>query len=365
MNKPFILYGWHLSYFSGKARCYLQYKNIPFVDEAVNMPTLMLRIKHKTGAVVMPVLVTPEGRWIQDTSEIVDGMEARFPQSSVHPTTPVQRFASYLMEAWGDEWWVPIAMHTRWNYPENYPLFEQEAGDALLPRFPGFIKRRAVARVADTLRGMLPTVGIKPAQYTTMEQWTHDMLDVLDAHFAVSPFLFGDRPALGDFGLVGTMYGHLGRDPWPRRELVAPRPHLRAWIDRMATLKPHTQTRFLADDRIAPTLEPVFRRIFTEFIPMLEGINSEVRAKLPSLKPGRALPRALGEIEFPMGAQRFRRAALPYTLWMAQRTLDCYRAMPAVEQQQVRDWLIPLGGERLLALDIPRLRRVALRVAPV
>ncbi|MBK6559244.1 MAG: hypothetical protein IPG16_19255 [Comamonadaceae bacterium] len=37
------------------------------------------------------------------------------------------------MEAWGDEWWIPMAMHTRWTYPENYALFEREAGSALLP----------------------------------------------------------------------------------------------------------------------------------------------------------------------------------------------------------------------------------------
>ncbi|MBK6559245.1 MAG: glutathione S-transferase C-terminal domain-containing protein [Comamonadaceae bacterium] len=42
------------------------------------------------------------------------------------------------------------------------------------------------------------------------------MLDLLDAHFAQHRFLFGERPTLGDFGLVGSMYGHLGRDPGRR-----------------------------------------------------------------------------------------------------------------------------------------------------
>ena len=65
-----------------------------------------------------------------------------------------------------------------------------------------------------------------------------------------------------------------------------------------------------------------------------------------------------------MGAGRFRRSALPYTLWMAQRALDVYRAMPPAEQAQVRAWLSSLGGERLLALDIPRLRLQGLRVLP-
>ncbi|MBK7684993.1 MAG: glutathione S-transferase family protein [Rhodocyclaceae bacterium] len=363
-NPAYTLYGWHLSYFTGKVLCYLNYKQIPFVHREVDMTTLMWRIKRKVGAVVMPVMVTPEQQWIDDSSRIIDYLEQRFPGASVVPTTPVQRFASYLMEAWGDEWWVPIAMHTRWTYPENYVLFEREAGGALLPNFPAFVQRRAVAKVAATLRGMLHTVGVRAEQFAVMDQWTSAMLDLLEQHFAQHSFLFGERPTLGDFGLVGTMYGHLGRDPWPARELIAPRPHLRAWISRMANAPSHSKAELLADDLIADTLAPVFRAIFAEFIPLLEGINHQVKAALPPLQAGRALPRGLADVEVPMGAGRFRRKALPYTLWMAQRTLDVYRQMPADEQQSVRDWLTPLGGASLLALDIPRLKLHGLRVTP-
>ena len=49
---------------------------------------------------------------------------------------------------------------------------------------------------------------------------------------------------------------------------------------------------------------------------------------------------------------------------MAQRALDVYRAMNTGEQAQVQAWLSSLGGERLLALDIPRLRLRGLRVMP-
>jgi hypothetical protein len=49
---------------------------------------------------------------------------------------------------------------------------------------------------------------------------------------------------------------------------------------------------------------------------------------------------------------------------MAQRALDVYRAMPPAERAQVQAWLSSLGGERLLALDIPRLRLRGLRVLP-
>jgi len=367
LSDAYTLYGWHLSYFTGKALCYLRYKQVPHQLKAVDMVTLMWRIQRKTGAAVMPVLVTPQGEWINDSSRIIDHVEARVPGPSIHPATPVQRFASYLMEAWGDEWWIPLAMHTRWTYPENYALFEREAGSALLPLLPGFALRRAVKRVATTLRGRLPAVGVRPEQFAVMDRWMAGMLDLLDGHFAQHRFLFGDRPTLGDFGLVGSMYGHLGRDPWPARELVAPRPHLRAWIARMASPEQSSVTpsapALLARDQIPATLTPVFQAMAREFVPLLEGIHEQVRAKLADWPPGQLLPRRLDDVEVPMGAGRFRRAALPYSLWMAQRTLDIYRGMNPVEQQQVGGWLASIGGEQLLALDIPRLRLHGVRVA--
>jgi len=362
-----LLYGWHLSYFTGKALCYLRYKQTVFVHKPVDMLTLMWRIKNKTGAAVMPVLRTPQGEWIHDSSRIIDYIEAQSTGPSVHPATPVQRFASYWMEAWGDEWWVPMAMHTRWTYPENYALFEREAGDALLPWLPGFAKKTAVKVVANKLRGMLHSVGVRPSQLGVMDAWMDPMLDLLDRHFSEHRFLFGDRPMLGDFGLVGTMYGHLARDPWPARELVAKRPHLRAWTERMAAPEhaqmPAGAQGLLPNDEIAPTLEPVFQAIAREFLPLLEGILAQLQKLRLDWPEGKPLPRRLADVEVPMGQGRFIRAALPYSLWMAQRTLDAFARMSPLEQAQVRQWLRKLGGERLLDLDLPRLSIHGVRVA--
>jgi glutathione S-transferase len=365
MQKKITLYGWHLSYFTGKVLCYLRYKGIPFIDQPVNAYTLMRRIKKETGEMVMPVITLPDGEWIQDSTIIIERLEAQFPHRPVTPTTPVQQFAASLMEAWGDEWWVPIAMHTRWSYSENYALFEHDAGRALLPYFPAFLQRRIVARVANKLRGMLHSVGVRPAQFALMNQWTEDMLDLFETHFQQHDFLFGGHPCIGDFGLVGTMYGHLGRDPWPARELIAPRPALQAWLHRMSHPDAVSAPALLENDRIAPTLAPVFKAIFHEFLPMLEGINQQIKAALPTLPAGKALARVMADVASPMGSGTFSRCGLPYTLWMAQRTLDLYHAMSAQEQEAVKDWLKEVGGMAFLTLDIPRLRRSGLRVVPV
>lgn len=361
--KTFTLFGWHLSYFAGKLRCYMRYKRIPFTDQPVSLFVLAVLGRIKTGVVVMPTLRLPEGNWMQDTSVIIDYLEERFPDYPVIPTTPVQRFTAYLLEAWGDEWWIPIAMHTRWTYPENFALFERDAGSALLPYFPRFMQNKAAGMIADKLRRMCLRVGIRPAQFKIMDAWTENMLDLLEAHFAQHAFLLGERPTLADFGLVGTMYGHLGRDPWPARELIAPRPHLRNWIDRMAEPPPHNPSAaLLPDDALAPTLMPILEAICSEFLPMLEGTSVLVRQLQANWPAGKPLPRGLRDVEFNMGNSKFKRNALPYMLWMAQRVRDVVRDMPPADQETIQALLQSIGGERLLTFNVPRLRRHGVRV---
>ncbi len=365
VTKPFILYGWHLSYYSGKVRCYLRHKQIPFVDTPVDFFTLMMRVKRRTGAVVMPVVVTPQGEWLQDSSAIIDELERRFPERSMIPSTPVRRFAAYLLETWGDEWWIPVAMHTRWSYPENYALFERDGGTALLPHWPKFLRDRAVATAANSMRGYLSRVGIVPAQTPLLERWTTEMLDRLEAHFTTHKFLLGEVPTIADFGLIGAMYGHLGRDPWPKRELIDPRTALRAWIDRMAEPDASEASSTDGADDVPASLAPVFRSMAGEFLPMIEATLEALNRHINSgaCDANGVLPRGLDPISYPLGPGQYTRTAVPFMLWKVQRLNAVYRAMSANEQGAVRRWLDTFDCARLLDLPIPRLRRVALRVA--
>lgn len=363
MRQTYTLYGWHLSYFTGKALCYLRYKQVDHVIKAVNLFTLTRTIKKKTGAAVMPVLKTPSGEWIQDTSEIIDYIESLHHMNPVTPNTPVQEFASMLLEAWGDEWWVPIAMHTRWNYPENFVLFEQDAGKALLPWAPRFLQNKAAQRPAKMLRGMLPFVGIVPEQYNTMNGWTVHMLDALNRHFEQFPFLLGERPSLGDFGLVGTMYGHLGRDPWPKRELIEPRIHLNAWLERMKNPAVHADKLLLGNDEIPASLDPIFKSVFEEFIPMVAQVGELATQYAQQNGLNQRLPRRIGEVTTTMGGKPFKRGALPYMIWMMQRALDCYAHMADSDKHDVRTWLKQHNAEHILRLNLPRVERRALTVA--
>ncbi len=363
MTSPYLHYGWELSFFSGKSRSYLKYKGVPFNDIKVNMRTLLKTIPSQVGATVMPVIKTPQGEWLQDTSEIIDYFEERFPSKPVIPTDPLLRFASKLFEAWADEWWIPIAMHTRWTYPENHVQFRTEAGDALLPYFPRFIKNKVGQQIADKMQGFLPRVGVVPDQVQMMNDWTYKALDLFEDHFSQHRYLLGNKPSLMDFALMGPLYGHLSHDPWPAREMIAPRPNVKRWIDAMAEPK---STGSTSDDQsltdIPETLKPIFQMIFSEFMPMVLAIAEHVKDTSTSMAQGDTFERMLGKIKFPMGKETFSRNAIPFTMWMIQRLLDDMAKMDAKDQDAVKTWVEQFGGGALFALKLPRLGRKDLRV---
>jgi hypothetical protein len=212
------------------------------------------------------------------------------------------------------------------------------------------------------MRNHLPRLGITPAQIPLLDRFAQIQLDALDGHFAQHRFLFGDRPSLGDYGMIAPLYAHLGRDPWPKRELIDPRRHLSAWIRRM--MEPDDEPgEFQAEDRVPDTLTVALRSIFDEMVPFLAACGNELR-KTPvvAADAGKA-PRFLGEIGHPLAGGTYRRPGFSYPVWMAQRMLDAFAATSAADRAAVRTWLASVDGTAVLELDLPRVRRVGLAAA--
>jgi len=327
-----------------------------------NLYTFFVTFPRRVGAAAMPVITTPEGEWIGDTSAIIDNLERRHPDFSVVPDTPILRFAAYLFEIWGDEFWLPVAMNTRWRHPENFPLFQHDAGTQALPGFPRFLQNLMGTRLANKMRAHLPRLGIAPETDALIGQWTRSHLDALERHFSTLPFLLGTRPSLADYGMIAPLYAHLARDPWSFKNLIEPRRHLHAWIKRMNRPLENLGS-YNAEDRLPETLDLAVSSMFGEMLPYLEGILMELRQATPKVRKGQPFPRFLGDVTYPCGVKTHHRIAMPYTLWMAQRALDVLAAMPPHESDRVREWLKTHGGEGFLTLNIPRLRRAGLSVA--
>lgn len=362
MATCFTFYAWELSWYSGKIRPYLRYKGIPYTEVAPDLLTFYRTMPKRCGASGVPVVVTPEGEWINDSSCIIERMEARLPAPSVIPFAPRQRFVSSLLEMWFDEFWLPTGVYTRWGFPEHYPKWEREIGSNFAPCLPRFLQNRVAAIPKKYMEQVNRDVGATPEQIPLIERWTVTHLDALDAHFAQYPYLLGDRPCVADFALSGPVWGHFLFDERSLRELLEPRKNLHAWVKRLD--KPAAPgADFLGGDQIPETLTLALRSVFEEMLPYLKGCLRDVHQFIAAQSSEERIPRFGPLVSHPFADGQYNRVTLPYTLWMAQRTLDTLSNMAPADAAKVREWIIAAGGAEFLSLNIPRMRRVGYQVA--
>ena len=326
-DQSYTMYGAEFSLYSGKLRSYLRKKGIPFIEKSPSVITYRRFIEPRTGVRFIPVLHTPENEVLQDTTAIIDALEPRFPEHGVYPAGPAQRLAALLLELYGDEWLLIPAMHYRWNFPDaNQPFIFEEFGSMAFPWFPKFVRRALGRKIGGRFQRFVPDLGITETTIPAIEKSYAGLLAELEAHFGKYDFLFGERPSIGDFGLIGPMYAHLYRDPYPGKLMRETAPSVAAWVERMQSPAP-AGGDFLADDEIPATLWPVLERIAREQVPVLVDTEWKLGEWRRDHPDEARVPRVLGEHPFEIEGSVGKRAVLPHSLWRWQRPRDYYHAL--------------------------------------
>ena len=252
----FIVIGSEESPYSVKVRSYFRYKGIAH-EWRERGQAQELFAKHARLPLI-PLVVTPEDTGIQDSTPIIEAMEARFPTRGIHPPDATARFVSALIEEFGDEWGNKWMFHMRWAREVDQV--------AVSRRFAA--KAEDVEAAAKGIRErMVPRTWFVGANETTapqIEQSLADALPLIDAHLSSRPYLFGARPAFADFGLWGQIY-ECGRDP-TAGALVKQHTNVVAWVGRM--LEPQAQGEFEDWSALKDTLAPLLRdQVAAMFLP--------------------------------------------------------------------------------------------------
>ena len=355
MVEKYRLYGAPLSYYSGKARAYLRYKGIDFEEVLTTPEVYKSVVVGRTGVAMIPVLVSPDDIAVQDTSEIIDFLEERFPEPPVYPAGPRQGLAARLLELYGDEWLVIPAMHYRWAY--NFDFVIREFGKVRAPDATPEEQSAIGEEASKFFRGSLPFLGVTEKSAPAIEASYEALLKDLDRHFGVYDFLFGSRPSIGDFGLFGPLYAHLYRDPWSGDLMKRIAPNVARWVERLNDPTPKSGD-FLADDEVPETLDPVFARMFGEQFPVLHKTVAAVSDWIDE-HPGEEVPRSVGFLSFGLedktGARvEEQRAIISFNQWMLQRPLNFYQSLKEDEKAQADKLLKRLGGFDAMQLTIRR-----------
>lgn len=253
MADRYRIFGAEMSPYSVKVRAYFRYKGIPHQWILRNGDSQAEFEKHARMPII-PLVVTPEGTGIQDSTPIIDQMEALYPEPSIHPVDTVARFISALIEEFGDEWGNKWMFHYRWTREVDQIA---SAGRIARMRAPEANEEQHEALVMQVRRHMVERVwfvGSNELTATQIETGFRDMLGLLDSHLESRPYLFGSRPAFGDFGLWGQLY-ELWTDPTAGALIEGRAPRVLDWIQRM--LWPRIEGPFESWTTLQPTLMPI------------------------------------------------------------------------------------------------------------
>jgi glutathione S-transferase len=352
MAVDYILYGAAHSLYTGKARAYLRYKGLNFDERAATRDIYRDIIRPKVGAPIIPVLATAQGDYIQDTTDIIDFLEARHPQAPVYPAAPVQRLVALLLELHGDEWLVIPAMHYRWSVIDQQREFIMaEFGRLSVPDASYDEQLEAGEKISRPFSGMVPALGITPATIPGIEAAYLQLLDQLNDHFARYEYLLGSRPSIGDYGFMGPLYAHLGRDPVPLALMQQRAPHVYAWVQRMNNPQP-LSGEFLPEDEIPASLLPVLSTLCKDQLPDVLDVIAHNSAWLEA-NPGGSIPRFLGMHGFTSGSATGERVISSYAQWMFQRPWLAYHSLTGADRHAADRLLDSVGGRAALNTAIP------------
>ncbi|WP_337185983.1 glutathione S-transferase N-terminal domain-containing protein [Phenylobacterium sp.] len=365
-----VLYGAPASLYTAKVRAFLRVRRVAYVERFPSHPRYREVIKPAVESHRIPVAEFADGAILQDSTEILDELERRYPDPVTASMGPRQALATHLLEVVGDRGVSKPAMHFRWSFlKENEDFLVGEFGRSL--RFPAPAEEiaRLGRRVASKMSGYLPMLGIEPRTIPAIERVYGETLALLDDHFAHHPYFLGGAPSRADYAMMGPLYGHLGRDPKPLHLMQRTAPLVYRWTERINGAEVETpefpdRRRALPEgDEIPPTLVAFLRHVFrgyAEELVLSAGRLNALLAASPGLPPGGFLSPegadqpVLGAIVVDYHGVAVEQQALGHALWILQRALDYVAGLEGEVRATALAFADEIGAGEVLALRFAR-----------
>ncbi|MDR9467886.1 glutathione S-transferase family protein [Marinospirillum sp.] len=359
MNPPeYILYGLPHSLYSGIVRCYLRTQGLAYQERTTAHPDFLQKVVPVVGRRMIPVLETPEGELIQDSLDIVTFLDATGVPYPAFPASPLQQVIAVLIFYYGSQVLLRPAMHYRWSYREQQEGFLQ---DAFCAATGSDQKGREAARaIMARMQSYLPRLGVTPATSHTLENNYTRLLQVLEKHLQNYPYLLGFQPCLADYGLIGPLFAHLGRDPVPSELMKTQAPQVYRWVERMTAPgldRPEypDSEGLLKGGQLPESLEPLLQLMAEEAFPELTDKLAFLDAWINQQQPqdGDQInyppqQRHLGLVETHYCGHPIQVGVAPYFLYILNFAEESLAKCSASQRQEIIDYLTRQGLDKAL-----------------
>ena len=262
MSSEYRIFGAEMSPYSVKVRAYFRYKGIPhqWLSRRANEEDFQKYARLP----IVPLVVTPDGTGIQDSTPIMEKLEADFPQPSIHPEDPDLNFLSALIEEYGDEWGNKLMFHHRWFGEADQLATAHVLARGGMPDASWEEVDKAASSVRERMVSRVHFTGSSPENAPLISGYLDQLLKILKLHLVDRKYLFGARPAFADFGLGLQVY-EMALDPTAGAIIRARAPEVLAWAYRMT--EPRNDGPFENWKSLKLTLEPLLRDAGEFFLP--------------------------------------------------------------------------------------------------
>ncbi|MEM7159759.1 MAG: glutathione S-transferase family protein [Myxococcota bacterium] len=343
-------YGWPSSPYSAKSRAALRASGLPWTEAQPHALSLAWLQAH-VGRKVIPVMRTPSGQFVQDSSRIVDTLT----EASGRPLVPEPGLARVLaswVEVFADEWMIYPAMYFRWRYHGgDFDYMVRDFGRCALPGLPGVVQRRGGLEVAKAMSRYLPIMGIDKHTGPAIETLTLELLDRLEARLDESAYVFGETPCVADFALYGPLGAHVGRDPWSAGVIDA-RPSVRRWLEALDEGRDEAAP-LSVDEALPPALASLLRLMFEIAAPAWVQAHGFATEQWEG--PGSSMHRRVGTFDAQLPAAdgiTHSMKLTAVTVWKMHRPLRARLELPEAQARAAGEVLESLGASGLLDLPL-------------
>jgi glutathione S-transferase len=377
---PYVLYGSHASYATAKSRSYLRKKGIVFIERLPSAKRFREYVRPTSENHRIPQLEAPDGTVVQDTTAIFDYLEERFPDPPAYPPGPRQQLVARLFELLLDAELGRVAWHYRWNYmDENYGFVGREFGRSFRPQGTDEELDHYGGVIAERMEGKRAGFGDSEALRPVLEEIYREVLEILETHFTACPYLFGGLPSIADHALMGSLFGHLARDPEPSRVMKLRAPRVFRWTEHMNTPEismpefAEFPAAYLPDDELSEPMRALLELCLSDvgagMVRSAEIYNAWVKENVD--RPASSIISPEGYDEAVVGHFEGRLRGIPvpmgvatYPLWVLQRGLEWFARQNDADKKVGRELMEQCGGSSLLDIRLARrLTRVGSRMA--
>lgn len=234
------LYQFATSPFTEKVRRALAYKGLAFEVHDVDRDAA----REGKYADVSPTgkfpAIVHDGKAVWDSTDILEHLDAAFPERPVLPQDPRERALAHVIEDWADEslYFYEMTVRLAWDHNLDAAL------DEFAATWPGVPRDALRARILEGVGALTKTQGIgrKPPAQVVADLARH--FQALDALLEGRDWLVGDRLSSADLSVIGQVAALLyAREA---REALTTTRNIESWMTRVDAVAPKTQPEVAA-----------------------------------------------------------------------------------------------------------------------